>query len=369
MQVSELIHLHDWFQYNVVNKGIIDKYTALHQVLQNNINASSQPANQRNRAQLKAYQSELDDLLGTISNVDFRTIGVAQESLLDSMNVIALIGSRGHSELSKASVNSLDLVSFNTYCSGAVTTLNKCNQNLSNLKAQLREVFAGSDVIESDFDPNSEVMLRVHFQGNSSLSNVELFESWGKQWKFIIDHTGTPYDTSSQDVKIVGASKGSVILELIVAASPYAVAFGGLITWALSTINSTLEIRKKRKEMESVDMDLEIKKVILEQLQTAENKIKQDAIDQKVSEISNEVGNLDGDATNKLSSAVRKFFNFIDGGGSIDIVTESEVDEENVADEIKQLRENFGEAKLIQENLKALEHLKTDAKPEFDEDN
>ena len=368
MQVSELIHLHDWFQYNIVNKGIIDKYTTLQQILQNNITASTLSPNQRNRVQLKPYQNDFEVLQTSLESIDFRNLGLAQESLLESMGAHQLLGRKGSEEIGTVALNSLDIVTFNKYCSDAVSTLNSTNQKLTNIKKQLREVFVGSDVIESDFDPSKEVMLRVHFQGNSSLSNVELFESWGKQWKFIIDHTGTPYNTTAHDVKIVGASKGSVILELIVTASPYAVAFGGLVTWALSTINSTLEIRKKRIEMESIEMDVEIKKSVLSQLHQAEEKIKNDAIDNKVVEISNEVESLNGETTNKLKSAVRKLFNFVDGGGSIDIVTESEVDDENVAEEIKQLRDTFGEARLIQENLKVLEHLKQDVEPDFDND-
>ncbi|EPN3064846.1 hypothetical protein ACTWWB_000633 [Vibrio fluvialis] len=373
MQISELLHLREWFLTKVVNAEIIQKYSGLHEVLQHNINVQTAPANQRQRSPLKPYESELSALSEALKAIDFSALTLAQENVLENLKIKNIIGVEGSNKINEVALNSLDIVSFNKYCTDSVTLLNAANSKLTELYKHITSIFTDEE-FEADFDSNKEVMLRLHFQGNSSINDVNLFNAWGKQWKFIIDHTGEPFNVSAQDVRVVGASKGSVILELIVEATPYALVFASLVNWSLDTISKVYAIKQQRVDIESSQLDNKAKKKIIDILDSEEMNYKNESIDNKVKEIIDNLPNgpdsINGDTESKMRSAVKKLLNFIEGGGSIDIVADnknSDESGEDISDSIMQLKKSFEDARVIEDKLKALGYRKNDVGPEFED--
>ncbi|MGR3294201.1 MAG: hypothetical protein ACUZ9M_09335 [Candidatus Scalindua sp.] len=231
--------------------------------------------------------------------------------------------------------------------------INKGIQKSDQIQAGLSEC-----VFEEEYETENEVLIRVSFTGNATMSNVTDFKSWGNIWHEIGRGIAMAHNATPEDIKIVGATKGSIIIELAVIAS-IATTTSGIILAALKVAEKVLDIRKKAEEIRN--LKLKNKKLSIDMEQEAE---KEKAIG--IKEISANIikklklkKNGEGDKINALNKAVNNLVSFIESGGEVDfIIPEEDVEgdeNEDATPNYEELRITFQEIRQLENKIKLLE--------------
>jgi hypothetical protein len=166
-----------------------------------------------------------------------------------------------------------------------------------------------------------------------------------------------------EDVRVVGATKGSIVIELAVV---YGIAqtISAIILKALHVAERVLDIRKKVEEIRGMRLAND---KIARDLEDEAQKEKDKGINEITVQVIQELGKdpeKEGDQVNALDTAVRDLVDFIEKGGEIDCLIPEEKGtgngEANGDDErgpqVRKLRIAFEEIRALEAKLKQLEH-------------
>jgi len=349
MNVSELYSLTFWIENEIVNTQVPQKYQSLQTVLQQN----AQPNQQK-----QPFESQKDDLIGTIKKIPLNQLTREQLSFLDALGIEKSIGEDGVNRINSILYkNALDIA---TAAQKIQEILNKLNQGIQKSK-QIQTGLSDCVSLE-EYEEADEVMIRVAFTGQAAMSNVVDFKKWGNIWHEIgrgiaMAHSGQP-----EDVKVVGATKGSVIIEL--ATNPaIATTASAIIFFALKLAERVLDIKKKAEELKG--LKLKNKKLISDLEKEAENE-KNDGIEEICKKLVIELKidtDGDGEKVNSLNRSVKDLINFVEYGGEVDFIVPDEDTEEGDVEkgeeenkpEYEKLRNTIQEIRQLENKLRLLE--------------
>ena len=170
------------------------------------------------------------------------------------------------------------------------------------------------------------------------------------------------HNASPEDVKIVGATKGSLIIELATIIK-IATTASVIILAALKVAEKVLDIRKKAEEIRN--MKLINKKLASNMEKEAENE-KTVGIEKISADIIIKLKlkrDSEGDKINALDKAVKNLVSFIESGGEVDfIIPEEEVEsdeKEGATPNYGNLRVTFQEIRQLETKIKLLESKNT----------
>jgi hypothetical protein len=349
MNVSELFNLTNWVTDEIVSTQIPQKYQALQQILQQH----SRPNQQK-----QPFETQKNDLTETIKNVPLRKLTKDQLLFLHELGIAQSVGDEG--------IKVIEDILYKNVIDVATSAqkLQQIHQEITKGIQKSDQIKAGLDgcVFEEEYESDNEVLMRVSFTGHATMSNVTDFKSWGNIWYEIGRGIAMAHNTSPEAVKIVGATKGSIIIELAVIAS-IAMTTSGIILSALKVAEKVLDIRKKAEEIRNMklnnkklanDIDKEAEKektAGIEKISTGiikKLKLKKDG---------------EGDKVNALDKAVKNLVDFIESGGEVDfIIPEEEVESEeseNASPKYGDLRVTFQEIRQLENKIKLLESKNT----------
>ncbi len=207
--------------------------------------------------------------------------------------------------------------------------------------------------------------MRVNFSGQAAMKNVADLKSWGLLWYDIGRGVAMAHNLSPEDVRIVGATRGSIIIELV---AVYAVThtISKIILSALTVAARVLDIRKKAEEVRGLKLNND---KLAAELEKAADEEKDKGIKQLAEELTKalKLKSSEGDKATALEKAIKNLINFTEKGGKIDFVlpkttTESaeQGDPAKRDKEIKELRDQFEKIRLLEDKLKLLEHHATE---------
>jgi len=165
-----------------------------------------------------------------------------------------------------------------------------------------------------------------------------------------------------EDIRVVGASRGSLIYNLAVT---YGIAqtLGGIILLVLKVAERGLDVKKKAEEIRGLKLSND--KAALE-LEEEAKRIESDGKEDVLTELEKK-HTYDGEQKNALSKAIDRMFEFVSGGGEVDVhVEEPEAEEAAEGEEppptdgdiqkrIEKIREEFSEIKKIETKILRLE--------------
>ena len=103
------------------------------------------------------------------------------------------------------------------------------------------------------YELDNEILMRVTFTGQAKMGNIKDFKTWDNPWYDIGRGIALAHGTSPEDIKIVGATTGSIIIELAVVAS-IATTASGIILAALKVAEKVLDIKKKAEEIRGLKL-------------------------------------------------------------------------------------------------------------------
>ena len=169
------------------------------------------------------------------------------------------------------------------------------------------------------------------------------------------------HDSSPENIKIVGATKGSVILEL--ATNPaIATTASAIIFFALKLAEKVLDIKKKAEEIKNLGLK---NKQLSAEIEKAAEEEKKDGITKICDNLKVELKigqDNDGDKVTALNKAVKDLIDFVEFGGEVDFIVPEDSDEEGddkgentTKPEYEKLRTTIQEIRLLETKLKLLE--------------
>jgi len=349
MNVSELFNLTNWVTDEIVSTQIPQKY----QALQKNLQQHSQPNQQK-----QPFETQKNDLTETIKNVPLRKLTKDQLLFLHELGIAQSVGDEG--------INVIEDILYKNVIDVATSAqkLQQIHQKITKGIQKSDQIKAGLDgcVFEEEYESDNEVLMRVSFTGHATMSNVTDFKSWGNIWYEIGRGIAMAHNTSPEAVKIVGATKGSIIIELAVIAS-IAMTTSGIILSALKVAEKVLDIRKKAEEIRNMKLN---NKKLANDIDKEAEKEKTAGIEKISTGIIKKLKlekDGEGDKINALDKAVKNLVNFIESGGEVDfIIPEEEVESEeseNATPKYGDLRVTFQEIRQLENKIKLLESKNT----------
>lgn len=346
MQVEELFDLTSWVQTEIVNEQIVQKYQQLHKVLQVNTQANQQK---------QPFESQKEQLTKALKKVALTELSNGQIEILKEIGISENVGQTGILLLEDILFrNALDIAHAAQRVQVSIQQISEGIQWSNQTRDLLSKIISTDELLEI----NNSVLLRVHFTREAHLSNLTELKDWGRAWWEIGRGVGMAHGQAPEDIQVVGASKGSVIVSLL-SAYPIAKTISAIIMDALKVIEKVYDIKKKAQEVRALQLANDEAE---RSLNEAAAKEKETGVEAIVTKIIGETGldrQTEGDKVNELSSAIKKLVDFVEKGGEVDFVLPEEGEDEDVdqnTDEKEALRVMFKEVRRLEKKVHQLEH-------------
>ncbi len=346
MNISELRHLTIWISENIESTELSNKY----RLLFNAMNKYSQP-NQRG----VSFEAEKNTLIETVGNISSKDLSAEQIKFIEGINLLQHIGTRGSAQIEDALFkNVIDVA----------TSANRMNEIAAEIDAGVTKsnsIYEGLKDLDLD-EPvlDDEILVRIGFHNNSAIENISDFKEWGRKWYDIGRGITMAHKQSPEDFKVIGATRGSVILELALAAALVKTT-SYIILQGLKVAERVIEVRLKAEELRHMKLKNNKLAEQLEDEAQTEKTTGHDLILKDVAKKLKITKTKNGEEYTALSKSISHLLDFVEGGGAVDFVLPAhEVSEDEEEDstellEAEELRETFTEIRKIESNILKIE--------------
>lgn len=345
MQIEELLRLTNWFQENIVNKNIPTFYQSLYAKMNQNTRRNNNQAKQ-------PFEIEKNNLINTLAQVNTDSLTLEQISFLKEIGILELFGNSGVKGIEKVLFeNSLDIATATNKINHFKNKLNEGVTKLAELNTILSKSFTIDD---SDYIPDNSVLMRVYFRKEVAIENIVDFKRLAATWHEIGRGIAIAQDKTPEDFRIIGAQKGSIIIEMAVLTS-LATSVSIILLRGLKVAERVIEILTKAEELKT--LKLTNKKIEAELKKEAEAEKKngvQSILDSTVKELGMSQDNQ-GDKVSALKKAITKLIDFTQKGGAVDFIEPEIEGDKSIREEILQLRGNIEEIRELEGKIKLLE--------------
>ena len=202
--------------------------------------------------------------------------------------------------------------------------------------------------------------IRLEFQEGAAISNIVEWKNWASKWHDIARGVAMVADEAPDNVHVVGASKGSIILIL---ATTYTVALllGGIFKIVTRRASEVVQLGVEVEDLRTRRL---LNKELEDAFERRAQEVKSGGVDEAIAEVKRLRGQAkDGEVEKVLSKAVKELFDFCEKGGDLDFVAphdedapSEESEEENAEKLVAEMRELIEEIKLNKESVKQLTH-------------
>lgn len=351
MQITELLKLSIWFEDNIVANGIPQKYQALYNRMQQNVNNQKQP-----------FENELKVLFDALKQLNLNSLTLEQVKFLTDLEIEDLI-----------TVNAIEKIKdilhdFNLDIATATKKIQEFSQKINAAQTRLieiRTVLEKSFLIKDESElPEDSVLMRVYFQEGSAIKDIKDLKKLSATWYDIGRGISMAQNRSPEDFKIIGAEKGSLIIEMAVYAG-LATSVSTILLAGLKVAERVIELLKKVEELKA--LKLKNKKIQTDLLKEVEEE-KTNGIKSILDFTIEKLGlnqEQEGDKITALEKSITKLVDFTQKGGAVDFVQpeEDENEDENennreIRAAISKLSENVQEIRSLENKIKMIEGKK-----------
>lgn len=343
MEVTELYNLTKWVDDQVLSDThgpLLDNYQHFLNALQNA--QSGQP-----------FEIEREKLRGALEEIDFLGLTEHQKLFLEEINVRKCLGQPAIETIEDILTRSgLDLASAHNHIQELFNSLNAGLNKLKQIQEGLKDY-----ITEDEDESEGGVITRLSFYNDTSINNVVDFKKAGKDWDIIGRGIAEICDCKPEDIQIIGASRGSVILDLLLD-PPVAIALGGIITFILQSTKTFYQIKKMSAETKAMNLDNEYKAKLSRLLESGIEKEKEKIVNNTVDETIKSFS-VNKSKTTEITKAVELLADFLEDGGQIDFVLppQEETNEDEVSEvqsALLDFREQVKKTKLLSEEVNQL---------------
>lgn len=347
MQIEELYELTNWVEREIVKRKINQKFKQLHKILQQNAQANQQK---------QPFEEQQKELIDSLAAVALTELSTGQIEVLSRIGIGSNIGREGVSKVEDTLFrNALDIASAAQYIQQSMQEIEEGVQWSKQIREHISKIIDTESVIEI----GENVLLRVNFANDANISNLTEFKEWGKTWWEIGRGISMAHGEAPETIRVIGASKGSIIISLL---SAYSIAktASTIIMETLKIIEKIYDIKKKAEEVKALKLSNNEAENALESAVTTE---RDNGIENIINSSIENIGidrESEGDKVNALSSAIKKLADFIEKGGEVDFVMPDEAEENDEEDDKSQERKNlrvmFKEVRKIEQKIQQIEH-------------
>ncbi len=339
MQVSELHQLTDWIEEHIKERNILDSYHSLHHRLQENAQQGQQQ---------QPFENEKKQLLLALKNTPLDQLTIIQLEFLHAMGIGTHVGPASVKDVEDILFrNVIDVATAASKIAEKIQSISEGIRKSDSIREGLGEYDAPDDDIGDD-----EVLVRVIFSNDASISNVVNLKEWSRQWHDIARGIAMMHNAPPEDVKIIGAGRGSVIIELVVNC--------GIAATIMTIVRQAFDIAKRYAEIKYIAERTRAAKIrnnrIASQIEAEAEKEKNEAIEKIASKIKSAGKKKDGETSNALQRSVKNLVEFLSKGGELDWVIPEEEDETEDSAELNKLTDR----RKLQESLQEIRRLNSD---------
>lgn len=307
MDVSELFRLTGWVEANIASKPILKRYNQLQGILEQNSRGSSQ----------QPFEEVKISLYEALNAVPVDQLTHAQTQVLETIGIRDKISKEGVDQLENILVT--NVIDSATAFNKVRDLVSQLSQGIDWSKATRSHLQRISSAETFDEVETGDVLLRVTFTKAADIKNVVDLSNWSESWFIIARGISVAIGSAPEDVRVVGASKGSFIVDLV-GATAFAKAISYILKEVLERIQQVIDMRVSLEQLKKLKIEnnkaaIELEKAILEHKQASIDHVTETA----AAKIAN--GKVPaGEVSNNLELAIKKLYEFFDKGGEVDIV-------------------------------------------------
>ncbi len=347
MNTSELYTFAIWLRGHARNT--VRLYQNLSNVLQHNASEST----------IYPVEEHVNALVDFLENMDYRILSNEQIHLLNVFGIDGLIGNTGCDYI-------VGLVTISNFdARTAHEELEAAIAKLSGALSRAQSLIKAFDDIALPLDPpklpDETILLRVEFKNNASIGTIADWKAWSANWYDIFRGASMARGAAPEETKVVGATRGSIIMEfaLTYAATRLAV---GIVKSVMSVAfdwNKLLQTREQLRKDKLLNDKIELE--INQQIES----IKESGVSTTLESIEAKLPTaLDGEQRAALVNSIQKLVDFYQLGGEVDFVEPELIDLTDEAAKkataaVNEIRGLIREYRDIREEVRKLVHLKT----------
>jgi hypothetical protein len=216
-----------------------------------------------------------------------------------------------------------------------------------------------SSIIAEEKDDNiNDILIRISFKSDAYIKSFTDLKKWSNLWYEIIYGITLAHNLTTEDVKIIGAAKGSIILEFLSIVA-IATTISKILFAALKVTEKILDIRKKAEEIR--ELKLKNDKLANEIEKEAENE-KSTGVDTIINSLVEHLNikkDSDGDKIAALSKSIMNLIDFLERGGEIDfVIPQNDDNTESKNTDFNNLKLSFAEIRKLESRILLLEEHK-----------
>ena len=348
MNVPELYALTVWVDEHIRTPSIVAKFEALRAAL----HKYAQPNQQG-----QAFETQKQQLIEALEAIPLHSLTKDQLKFLGSLGIASVVGQEGVENIENLLYkNVIDVAT-------SAAEIGKIVVGVTNGLAKSKLIRDGLSecVSDEEYEVDDEVMMRIYFTGNAAMSNISEFKRWGRTWFDIGRGLALAHGLKPDDVKIVGATRGSIVIEMAVV-SGIATTASFIILRGLKIAEKVLDLRMKAEELRGMKLKNE---KIAQELEDEADAQKKEGIEQIAAEAAKELNlhnSKSGDVAVALRKTVQEMLGFVENGGEVDFVIPDEDpdSDEDVPKETLLLRTTFEEIRRIESKISLIEHKPKD---------
>jgi hypothetical protein len=339
MTVDELNRLAKWVEENLTpNLGAYDNLAT---VLKHN-------AEQNQKQPLK---SSLEELQSVLLNQPIEELTIEQADLLKMNQISTFVGTEGLRWLkSIVTEGEYDPASAAGEMRSAYTTINRAIESFDTLTRTMRAI---GIVENNDFSLEEGIIARIHFKGNAAITDIVKLKKWSADWNDIARGLAMAVDERPEDVRVVGASTGSVIMILCVTLSVAKI----LVSLSKSATAISMNTLNIANSLEDLRHKKVLNKGIEEAMRLEINRIKSEGVATALTDAKKMIpGKLNNTNEKLLETSVEKYLAFTEHGGEIDMLAppDSADEEFGFAKEVEELKLGIQEVRKIKAEVQLL---------------
>jgi hypothetical protein len=342
MDLNELMALAAWIDRHLGAKRVHKLYNALLGPL----NENAQGVQPR-----KPFEQELSNLLSALEAADESELTQDQTEFLDKLGLAELVGVRGATNLRTVlNETPLDVASTARKVSELSGKFGQGMEKVGLIKNAL------SSLVEKPEVEEPTAILRIRFAGKAALGNIVDFKTWGQEWHDIGRGIALAVGIKPEEIRVIGARKGSIILELGLALAVVKL-ISAISMECLKVAGRTLEIMEQYQKVQALKLANEQLAQDIKKEAENEKKAGLERIQVEIEALVSSEHQLDGEQKTALSASVRKLVSFLEKGGELDVHIPEAITSEGNAQEAEKLRETVREIRRLEAQQKRLEHL------------
>jgi len=234
----------------------------------------------------------------------------------------------------------------------------------SSLQTGVEQSSAIKNSIKHLFDnpqhESDDVIVRVRFSGEACISNVVDLKKWSTDWHDIARGIAMAHEIAPEEIRVIGARKGSIIIELATAAL-VAKTLSIIMLEILKVVERVLTIRKQAAEIRALNLS---NTKLAQDIDTAADEEKTNEVERIVNEVVKRVSlqnSSNGDVQVALTSSIKKLVIFVEKGGAVDCVlpriddaAEEEAQTSTRRAELEELQQSVSEIRALEARVRLL---------------